>query len=120
MIRSLALSLTVVTVLGAAETTSPLNVIVYLVDDLGQRDLGCYGSASYATPAIDRLAAEGLRFTEAYSAYPRCVPSRFAMMSGVHPARATAGKSNDVSGRPTLGTAFTQAGYRTFYAGLSE
>jgi arylsulfatase A-like enzyme len=63
------------------------NVIVVLVDDLGWADLGCQGSRFYETPHIDRLAREGLRFTDGYAAAAVCSPTRAALMTGKHPAR---------------------------------
>jgi arylsulfatase A-like enzyme len=63
------------------------NVIVFLVDDLGQRDLGCYGSSFYETANIDRLAKEGGRFTNAYAACPVCSPSRASLLTGLWPQR---------------------------------
>lgn len=64
------------------------NVVVFIVDDLGQRDLGCYGSTFYETPAIDRLASEGVRFTQAYSACPVCSPTRASLLTGRYPQRS--------------------------------
>ncbi|MGE0606863.1 MAG: sulfatase-like hydrolase/transferase [Pirellulales bacterium] len=58
-----------------------------LADDLGWADLGCYGSKFHRTPRLDRLAAEGRRFTQAYAACPVCSPTRAALMTGKHPAR---------------------------------
>jgi arylsulfatase A-like enzyme len=63
------------------------NILLLLIDDLGWRDLGCYGSTFYETPNIDRLAAEGTTFTSAYSAGPVCSPSRGAFLTGRSPAR---------------------------------
>ncbi len=63
------------------------NIVFILVDDLGWRDLGCYGTAFYETPNIDRLAAAGMRFTDAYAACPVCSPTRASIMSGKYPAR---------------------------------
>ncbi len=63
------------------------NVVFILADDLGWSDLGCYGSRFYETPCIDRLGAQGVRFTNAYAACPVCSPSRAAVMSGKNPAR---------------------------------
>jgi len=71
----------------AAESTVVRNVVFILVDDLGIRDLGCYGSTYYETPNCDRLAAEGMRFTEAYSAHPVCSPTRASILAGRYPAR---------------------------------
>lgn len=65
----------------------PPNIIVILIDDMGWTDLGCFGSDLYETPNIDRLAAEGIRFTNAYSACTVCSPTRAAMMTGKYPAR---------------------------------
>lgn len=67
-------------------STTP-NVIFILVDDLGWKDLGCYGSTFYQTPHIDRLAEEGLRFTNGYAACNVCSPTRAAIMTGKYPAR---------------------------------
>jgi len=64
-----------------------LNFVFVLVDDLGYADLGCYGSKYYETPNIDRLAAEGMRFTDAYAACAVCSPSRAAVLTGRYPAR---------------------------------
>ncbi|MBN2412473.1 sulfatase [candidate division KSB1 bacterium] len=64
-----------------------LNFVFSLIDDLGWRDLGCYGSKFYETPNIDRLAAEGMRFTDAYAACPVCSPTRASILSGKYPAR---------------------------------
>jgi arylsulfatase A-like enzyme len=63
------------------------NVIVILADDLGGKDLGCYGSTYHRTPHLDRLAAGGMRFTDAYAACPVCSPSRAALLTGKYPAR---------------------------------
>lgn len=63
------------------------NIILFLIDDLGWKDLGCYGSTYYQTPNIDRLAAEGARFTDAYAASAVCSPTRAAILTGKYPAR---------------------------------
>ena len=63
------------------------NIVFIVVDDLGWRDLGCYGSSFYETPNIDSLAAEGIRFTNAYSACPVCSPTRASLMTGKDTAR---------------------------------
>ncbi|MBW2597025.1 MAG: sulfatase [Deltaproteobacteria bacterium] len=63
------------------------NIIFFLVDDLGWRDVGCYGSSFYETPHIDRLAAEGVRFTQAYAACHVCSPTRASILTGKYPAR---------------------------------
>ena len=63
------------------------NIVVIMADDLGWRDLHCYGNAQVDTPALDQLAAEGMRFTSGYAASPVCTPTRAAMMTGQSPAR---------------------------------
>jgi arylsulfatase A len=65
----------------------PLNVLLILADDLGWSDLGCYGADLHETPHIDRLAASGMRFADAYSAAPVCSPTRASILTGKHPAR---------------------------------
>jgi arylsulfatase A-like enzyme len=71
----------------AAKEKRPVNFLFILVDDLGWRDLGCYGSSFYETPNIDRLAAQGMKFTNAYAASPVCSPTRASIQSGKYPAR---------------------------------
>lgn len=71
---------------SSAQSERP-NIVVFLVDDLGWTDLGCYGSDFYQTPHVDALAAEGTRFTNAYAACTVCSPTRAAIMSGQVPAR---------------------------------
>lgn len=63
------------------------NIVVIMADDLGWRDLHCYGNEQIDTPFLDRLASEGMRFTDAYAAAPVCTPTRAAMMTGQSPAR---------------------------------
>lgn len=63
------------------------NIVFIMADDLGWADLGCTGSTFYETPHLDRLAADGMRFTTAYSACPVCSPTRAAAMTGKYPAR---------------------------------
>src|SRR5215213_4007612 len=63
------------------------NVIFVLADDLGWTDVACYGSMYYETPNIDRLAAEGMRFTNGYTCGPNCAPTRAALMSGQYQPR---------------------------------
>ncbi len=65
-----------------AQAADPPNVVLILIDDLGWTDLACYGSKYYRTPHLDQLAAEGLRFTQAYAACPVCSPTRAALMTG--------------------------------------
>ena len=63
------------------------NFVFILVDDLGWTDLGCFGSSFYETPNINRLATQGMRFTNAYAACPVCSPTRASIMAGKYPAR---------------------------------
>ena len=63
------------------------NIILILIDDLGWRDLGCYGSTFYETPNLDRLCSQGMQFTNAYAACPVCSPTRASLLTGRYPAR---------------------------------
>ncbi len=81
---ALTLLLLAATNLTAAE---PPNVVLIVADDLGAMDLGCYGSKFHRTPHLDKLAADGMRFTQSYSACPVCSPSRAAIMTGQDPQR---------------------------------
>jgi arylsulfatase A-like enzyme len=122
---------------GAADDPSPPNVVLILIDDLGWKDLGCYGSDYYQTPNIDRLAAEGMRFTDAYAACHVCSPTRAAILSGKSPARLLLTQwlpggrwsrtenrlreGRHVSNLPleeiTIAEALRDAGYRTAFMG---
>jgi arylsulfatase A-like enzyme len=97
-----------------------MNVIFFLVDDLGYHDLSLTGSSVYETPRIDELAGDGTLLTQAHAAFPRCVPSRYAMMTGVHPSRAeSVGErpGNMDPNRVTIAEALKAHGYSTFFAG---
>jgi arylsulfatase A-like enzyme len=73
---------------GQIKESSPLsNFVFILADDLGWADLGCYGSDLHETPNIDKLARQGMRFTDAYAAAPVCSPTRASIMTGKYPAR---------------------------------
>jgi arylsulfatase A len=71
----------------AASSQDSPNIILINVDDLGWRDLSCYGSSFYETPNIDRLASQGMRFTNGYAACAVCSPTRASVMTGRYPAR---------------------------------
>lgn len=71
----------------AAEPTRPPNIVFILADDLGWTDLGCQGSGFYETPNIDRLARDGVRFTNAYTCGPNCSPTRASIMAGQYGPR---------------------------------
>ena len=111
------------------------NFLVLLVDDLGWTDLGCYGSDFYETPNIDRLAADGIRFTHGYAACTVCSPTRAALMTGLYPGRTNVTDWIPGHRRPkaklrppewtmrlehrytTLAEALGAAGYRTAHVG---
>ena len=89
--------------LCAEETTKHTNIVFILVDDLGWSDIGCYGSTFYETPNVDRLASEGVRFTDAYAAGSICSPTRSSIMTGKYPARTG---NTDYFGGPQPGTRY--------------
>ena len=70
--------------LGAQNENPPPNIILILADDLGYGDLGCYGQQVIETPRLDRMAAEGMRFTQFYAGSTVCAPSRCVLMTGLH------------------------------------
>ena len=72
---------------GQTGKPDPPNFVFILIDDMGYRDLGCYGSTFYETPNIDRFAAQSMRFTNAYAACPVCSPTRASILTGKYPAR---------------------------------
>ncbi len=69
------------------QSDTPPNILFIMIDDLGWTDLHCQGNAALETPHIDRLAQQGMRFTDAYAAAPVCSPTRAAIMTGMSPAR---------------------------------
>jgi arylsulfatase A-like enzyme len=81
---------------GAAQ--APPNIILIYTDDHGYADLGCYGSKRIKTPRIDRMAAEGIRFTDFYAAANVCTPSRAALLTGCYPQRIGIGEIPQVPG----------------------
>ena len=87
LIPALALTVFAPTAVAAADAPRKPNVIIILADDLGWADLGCYGSTYHETPNLDRLAKQGLRFTNAYAACPVCSPTRASILTGKYPAR---------------------------------
>lgn len=116
-----------------------MNIVFFLVDDLGWADLGCNGSQFYETPHIDKLAATGVRFTQGYAACPVCSPTRASILTGRHPVRVDItdwipgmdasrvkdAKFKQVEDRNNLALSETtiaevlkdKAGYSTFFAG---
>lgn len=109
------------------------NIIFILADDLGAADLSCYGRPEYKTPNIDRLAGEGMRFTNSYSGAPVCTPTRVSFQTGRYPARLPVGLFEPIPGRtqvrdriatigipnghPTIGSLIKAAGYDTALVG---
>jgi len=106
----------------AASATGPPHVIVILVDDMGYGDPGCYNPASkIPTPNIDRLAAEGMRFTDAHAPGPLCHMSRYGLMTGRYPFRTDVSKWPTRplidEGQVTLPSLLAGAGYETAMVG---
>ncbi len=106
------------------------NVLFILADDLGWGDLSCYGRPDYHTPNLDHLAAQGTRFTQAYSASPVCTPTRCAFITGQYPARhpvglveplpwhkQEGGKVGLAPGLPTVASLLRANGYETALVG---
>jgi len=99
----------------AADMRRP-SIIFILADDLGYGDLGCYGQSKIKTPNLDRLAAEGMRFTQFYAGSTVCAPSRCALMTGLHTGHALIRGNAKVALRPqdlTVAEVLKKAGYRT-------
>jgi len=110
-----------------AQSTKP-NIVFILADDLGYADAGCYGQRDYTTPNIDRLATEGLKFTQAYSNSPDCSATRTALITGRYQARLPLGLEEPLSpsspkgiglapSHPTLPSLLKKAGYGTTLVG---
>ncbi len=93
------------------------NILIIHVDDLGYHDLSCTGSELYDTPSIDKLASESVAFTNAYSSYPRCVPSRYGMMTGTYPVIEDKGNLGMMPEDKNFIKQFVKAGYNTYYTG---
>jgi arylsulfatase A len=82
-----AVAVTIPANTATAAEKRPPNVVFILIDDLGWKDVGCYGSTFYETPNINRLARQGMRFTDAYAACCVCSPTRASILTGKYPAR---------------------------------
>ncbi|MHC5212000.1 MAG: arylsulfatase [Planctomycetota bacterium] len=104
----------------------PPNVILYVADDLGWAELGCYGQAKIRTPHIDAMAAEGLRFTQFYAGAPVCAPSRCTLLTGRHTGHAFIRDNREIQPEGqlpipdevvTLGERMQAAGYVTGVVG---
>ncbi len=126
MIRNLLVSLfsllPILVLAEKSESATQPNIVFILSDDMGYGDLKCYNPDSRIdTPHLDRLAAEGMIFTDAHSGGPTCVPSRYALLSGEFAARAEnlSDRKGVVlpEGRPTVASHLRDAGYRTVMVG---
>src|SRR5215467_6820037 len=72
---------------AAAPAPAKPNIVIILADDLGFGDVGCYGATKIPTPNLDKLASQGLRFTDAHATAATCTPSRYALLTGEYPWR---------------------------------
>src|SRR5216117_3493261 len=115
-------SLCLLVVIGRSQpASSPPNVLLIQADDLGYGDLSAFGQARFKTPSLDRLAREGIRFTQYYAGSTVCAPSRTALLTGLHTGhtsirgnrQAVALGASDV----TIATLLRQARYRTAVIG---
>lgn len=110
---------------GAARPRRRPNILFILGDDLGWADLSSYGAPHIRTPHLDRLAAQGVRFTQGYSGSATCSPTRFSLYTGRHPGRAAGGLAEPLGNRsqgldpdhPTLASLLKDAGYATALIG---
>ncbi|HEX4413211.1 MAG TPA: arylsulfatase [Lacipirellulaceae bacterium] len=101
------------------------NIIFILADDLGYGDVGCYGQKQIKTPQLDQMAADGLRFTQAYAGAPVCAPSRCVLMTGLHQGHARVRGNVEAMSLPatlladdvTVATVLKDAGYKTALIG---
>jgi arylsulfatase A-like enzyme len=105
---------------GGSAAARPPNIVIILADDLGYGDVSCYGATKVKTPNVDRLASEGLRFTDAHSSSSTCTPARYAILTGEYPWRkkGTVILPGDAKliiepGRNTLPAMLQKAGYKT-------
>ncbi len=107
-----------------AAAVNPPNVILIKADDLGYNDLSCQGQRQFQTPTLDRMAAEGLRFTDGYSGSTVCLPSRCALMTGRDMGHASIRGNGEHALDPEKETLLPmlmrQAGYRTAMIGKSS
>jgi arylsulfatase A-like enzyme len=122
----LLMPLVAVSVAAAPQAPAAPNIIIILADDLGPGDLGSAGATRVKTPSIDRLAAEGVRFTQGYAPSATCTPSRYSLLTGEYAWRQTAKRTTILDGdaplsidpdRLTLPAMLRRAGYRTGVVG---
>ncbi|WP_228852989.1 sulfatase-like hydrolase/transferase [Aegicerativicinus sediminis] len=93
------------------------NVLFIIVDDWGYHDLSANGSVMYNTPNVDDLAKNGFVFQNAYASYPRCVPSRYAILTGTYPLNENKGNLGSTPTARNFPKQFADAGYNSFYVG---
>lgn len=112
--------LVTLTLSAATDRAATPNIVIVFCDDLGYADVGCFGAKGWTTPNIDRLAAEGIRFTRFYDAQPVCSASRSALMTGCYPSRVgimgalnPSSKVGISSNEVTLAEIVKQRGYAT-------
>src|SRR4051812_27592697 len=104
----------------AADAPKKPNIVFILADDLGYGDLGCYGQERIRTPKLDRMASEGMRFTQAYAGSTVCAPSRCTLMTGLHTGHCIIRGNANVPLRPqdrTVAELLKGAGYATGLVG---
>jgi len=106
------------------ENAKRMNIIFILADDMSYRDLSCYGQTQYETPNLDKLAASGVRFTQAYAGAPECAPSRGTLLTGLHAGHAPIRLNASARGQDfipdsvvTVAEILKQAGYSTGFVG---
>ena len=105
---------------GRRQTAQRPNILLIQADDLGYGDLSAYGQAHFSTPALDRLARDGIRFTNYYAGSTVCAPSRTTLMTGLHTGHAWIRGNGDIPLRPedvTVAELLSGAGYRTAVIG---
>jgi arylsulfatase A-like enzyme len=123
LVKSAAAAIGTLSVGGCLDSTKKTfrsrqkpNIIYILADDLGYGDLGCYGQKRIKTPNLDKMAAEGMRFTQHYAGSTVCAPSRCSLMTGKHTGHCTVRGNVDVLMKPdeiTIAKILKQAGYST-------
>lgn len=99
------------------QTTKKPNILIIHVDDMGYYDLGVNGSVLHNTPQIDGLASQSVTFSNAYSSYPRCTPSRYGMMTATYPVNENKGNLGAIPEKNNFIKQFTNSGYNTSYIG---
>jgi len=109
---------------GKNNQTQRPNILFIFSDDLSYRDLSCYGQKKFSTPNLDKLAMNGIRFTNTYCGSPECAPSRASLMTGMHMGHCRIRANRSVRGQDhlltedvTVAEVLQQAGYTTGFIG---